>query len=100
MAYPKAKVTQVRSTINRPRDQKATIQALGLGKINRTVEKEVTPQILGMLKKVSHLIKIEPLESKEVPKELPTEKAPKAKKTKAPKVEETPETPNTEKTEE
>ncbi len=57
--YPKIKVTQVRSTINRPKDQKATIVALGLGKINKTVEKEVTPQILGMLKKVSHLIKLE-----------------------------------------
>ena len=59
--YPKAKITQVRSTINRPKDQKATIVALGLGKINRTVEKEVTPQILGMIKKVSHLIKVEEL---------------------------------------
>ena len=59
MAIPKVKITQVRSTINRPKDQKATIQALGLGKINRTVEKEVTPQILGMIKKVSHLIRLE-----------------------------------------
>lgn len=57
--YPKVKITQVRSVINRPKDQKATIVALGLGKINRTVEKEVTPQILGMVKKVSHLIKLE-----------------------------------------
>ncbi|MEM8898631.1 MAG: 50S ribosomal protein L30 [Bacteroidota bacterium] len=57
--FPKAKITQVRSTINRPKDQKATIQALGLGKINRSVEKEVTPQILGMIKKVSHLIRVE-----------------------------------------
>lgn len=57
--YPKAKITQIKSTIKRPKDQKATIQALGLGKLNRTVEKEVTPQILGMLKKVSHLIRIE-----------------------------------------
>jgi large subunit ribosomal protein L30 len=57
--YPKVKITQVRSVINRPKDQKATIVALGLGKINRTVDKEVTPQILGMIKKVSHLIKLE-----------------------------------------
>lgn len=57
--FPKAKITQVKSTINRPKDQKATIQALGLGKINRSVEKEVTPQILGMIKKVSHLIRVE-----------------------------------------
>lgn len=56
---PSVRITQVRSTINRPKDQKATIQALGLGKMHRTVEKEVTPQILGMIKKVSHLIRLE-----------------------------------------
>lgn len=55
----KIRITQVKSTINRPKDQKATIEALGLGKINRTVEKEVNRQILGMVKKVSHLVKIE-----------------------------------------
>ncbi|MCB0835292.1 MAG: 50S ribosomal protein L30 [Bacteroidetes bacterium] len=60
--YPKVRITQVRSTINRPKDQKATIQALGLGKLNRTVEKECTPQILGMIKKVSHLVKLEETE--------------------------------------
>jgi large subunit ribosomal protein L30 len=57
--YPKVKITQVRSLIKRPKDQKATIKALGLGRVNRTVEKEVTPQILGMIKKVSHLVKLE-----------------------------------------
>ena len=57
--YPKVKITQVRSTIKRPKDQKATIQALGLGKMNKSVEKEVTPQILGMIKKVTHLIRVE-----------------------------------------
>ncbi len=60
--YPRVKITQVRSTIKRPKDQKATIQALGLGRINHTVEKEVTPQILGMIKKVSHLIRVEELD--------------------------------------
>ncbi len=55
----KVKITQVRSTIGRPKDQVATIQALGLGKINRAVEKEVNHAMLGMIKKVSHLIKIE-----------------------------------------
>lgn len=55
----KIKVTQVRSTINRPKDQKATIQALGLGKIDRTVVHAATPQIIGMVKKVSHLVKVE-----------------------------------------
>lgn len=52
----KIKITQVRSTIKRPSDQKLTIEALGLGKINRSVVKEATPQILGMVKKVSHLV--------------------------------------------
>lgn len=52
------KIKQVRSTIKRPVDQKRTIKALGLGKINRIVEKEATPQILGMVKKVSHLVEV------------------------------------------
>lgn len=55
----KIKVTQVKSAINRPQRQKDTIQALGLGKLNRTVEKEATPQILGMVEKVKHLVKVE-----------------------------------------
>lgn len=54
----KIKITQVRSTIKRPKDQKATIKALGLGKINKTVEVECTPQIEGMVKKVSHLVSV------------------------------------------
>lgn len=53
------KLTQLRSTINRPKRQKDTIQALGLGKINRTVVHTATPQIIGMVKAVSHLIKVE-----------------------------------------
>lgn len=55
----KIKVTQIKSVIKRPKDQKATIIALGLGKINRTVEIESTPQIAGMVNKVSHLVKVE-----------------------------------------
>jgi large subunit ribosomal protein L30 len=54
----KIKITQVRSAIKRPKDQRLTIQALGLGKINRTVEVEATPQILGMVNKVGHLVSI------------------------------------------
>ena len=54
----KIKVTQVKSAINRPQRQKLTFQALGLGKLNRTVEHEATPQILGMVKKVEHMVKI------------------------------------------
>lgn len=53
------KVTQVRSVINRPSRQKATIQALGLGKINKTVVHTATPQIIGMVRRVSHLVKVE-----------------------------------------
>jgi len=55
----KYKITQIRSTIKRPKDQKATITALGLGKINKSVEVEGTPQIMGMINKVSHLVKSE-----------------------------------------
>ncbi|TVP45431.1 MAG: 50S ribosomal protein L30 [Mongoliibacter sp.] len=55
----KVKVTQIKSTIKRPKDQKATIIAMGLGKINRTVEVENTPQMAGMIRKVSHLLKVE-----------------------------------------
>ena len=55
----KIKVTQVKSAINRPQRQKLTLQALGLGKLNRTVEHEATPQILGMVKKVEHMVKID-----------------------------------------
>ena len=55
----KIKITQVRSAINRPKDQKLTIQALGIKKLNRPVEKEATPQIIGMVNKISHLLKVE-----------------------------------------
>ncbi|HLP56540.1 MAG TPA: 50S ribosomal protein L30 [Fluviicola sp.] len=52
------KIQQVRSAIKRPERQKRTIQALGFRKLNQIVEKEATPQILGMIKKVEHLIKV------------------------------------------
>jgi large subunit ribosomal protein L30 len=54
----KVRITQVRSTIDRPKNQKLTIEALGLGKINRTVEMELTPQIAGMVNKVNHLVTV------------------------------------------
>jgi large subunit ribosomal protein L30 len=57
----KVEIKQIRSTIKRPSDQKKTIEALGLGKINRTVEKELTPQIAGMINKVQHLIEVKEL---------------------------------------
>ena len=55
----KFKLTWVRSIIKRPGDQKATIAALGLKRMNSTVEVVGTPQIMGMIKKVNHLIKVE-----------------------------------------
>ncbi|MFN8245938.1 MAG: 50S ribosomal protein L30 [Ferruginibacter sp.] len=55
----KIKVTQVKSVIDRPERQKKTMVALGLKKLNATVEVEATPQILGMVRKVNHLIKVE-----------------------------------------
>lgn len=51
-------ITQIRSTIKRPKRQKDTIKALGLGKINKTVEVEESPQIKGMINKVSHLVNV------------------------------------------
>jgi large subunit ribosomal protein L30 len=53
------KVTQVRSTIDRPRDQKATVRALGLRRIDHSVVKEDRPDIRGMLSKVRHLVRVE-----------------------------------------
>ncbi len=55
----KIKVTQIKSTIKRPVDQKRTIIALGLGKLNRTVEHDANPQILGLVNKVIHLVRVE-----------------------------------------
>ena len=57
----KVKITQVKSTIDRSKRQKATMEALGLKKMNQSVEHEATPQILGMVEKVSHLITVEHL---------------------------------------
>ena len=59
----KIKITQVRSGIDRPERQKRTLVALGLRKMLSTVEVEATPQILGMVNKVAHLIKVEELAS-------------------------------------
>jgi large subunit ribosomal protein L30 len=54
----KIKIKQIRSRIGRPKDQKRTLDALGLSKINKVVEHNATPQIIGMINKVNHLIKI------------------------------------------
>jgi len=53
------RITQVRSTIKRPANQKRIIKALGLGKISYTVEREKDPSVLGAVRKVSHLVKVE-----------------------------------------
>ena len=55
----KLKITQVRSTIKRNENQKRTISALGLRKLNQSVIQPDNPQIRGMINKVRHLIKIE-----------------------------------------
>lgn len=55
----KIKITQVKSGIDRPERQKKTLKALGLRKVYQTIEVEATPQILGMVAKVNHLVKIE-----------------------------------------
>lgn len=55
----KVRIVQIKSAIKRPKDQKATLIALGIKKMNRPVEKEVTPQIQGMINKVQHLLKVE-----------------------------------------
>lgn len=55
----KIKVTKVKSAINRSKRQKLTLEALGLRKIGQTVEHEDTPNILGMVNKVSHLVSVE-----------------------------------------
>ncbi|WP_129022259.1 MULTISPECIES: 50S ribosomal protein L30 [Edaphocola] len=55
----KVKITQVKSGIDRSERQKRTLKALGLNKMNATVEKEVNPQIQGMITKVFHLVKVE-----------------------------------------
>ncbi len=57
----KIRVTQIKSGIDRSERQKLTLQALGLNKVNATKEVEATPQILGMIKKVDHLISVEEL---------------------------------------
>jgi large subunit ribosomal protein L30 len=55
----KIKITQVKSAIDRPKDQKATLVALGFRKMHQVVEHEATPQIMGMVNKVKHLVKVD-----------------------------------------
>ncbi|GGZ62925.1 MULTISPECIES: 50S ribosomal protein L30 [Mesonia] len=55
----KIKVTKVKSAINRTKNQKLTLEALGLRKMGQTVEHEDSPNILGMINKVQHLVSVE-----------------------------------------
>jgi large subunit ribosomal protein L30 len=55
----KIRVTQVRSKIRRPQNQKRTLEALGLRKMGQTVDHDATPTILGMVNKVQHLVSVE-----------------------------------------
>jgi large subunit ribosomal protein L30 len=53
------KITQVRSQIGQSPKHRGTLRALGLGKIGRTVERSESPELAGMLRKVSHLVRVE-----------------------------------------
>ena len=55
----KLKITQTRSQIGQTQRHRGTLRALGLGRIGRSVEREDTPETLGMLRKVRHLVRIE-----------------------------------------
>ena len=55
----KIKITQIKSVIDRSELQKRTMKALGLRKINHSVELEATPSIIGMVRKVNHLVAVE-----------------------------------------
>lgn len=55
----KIKVTKIRSAINRSKDQKRTLEALGLKKIGQVKEHDDSPSVLGMINKVSHLVSVE-----------------------------------------
>ncbi|TDM00310.1 MAG: 50S ribosomal protein L30 [Flavobacteriaceae bacterium] len=55
----KVRIKQIRSSIKREKSQKDTLIALGLRKLNQVVEHEATPQILGMINKINHLVEVE-----------------------------------------
>lgn len=61
-ASKRIRITYVKSAIGYGKDQKATLRALGLRRLGQTVEHEATPAILGMVEKVSHLVRVEPAE--------------------------------------
>lgn len=53
------KITQIRSQIGQTERHRGTLRALGLGKIGRSVERDESPQVVGMLRKVRHLVRVE-----------------------------------------
>jgi large subunit ribosomal protein L30 len=55
----KIKITQTRSEIGETERHRGTLRALGLGKIGRSVERDESPQVAGMLRRVAHLVKVE-----------------------------------------
>jgi len=55
----KIRITQVKSKNGKPERQKRTLEALGITKLNHSIEHEATPQILGMVEKIRHLLKVE-----------------------------------------
>ncbi len=57
----KVRLTLVKSVIDRPRSQKDTVKALGLRRMHHSIEKDVNDQVMGMINKVSHLLKVEEL---------------------------------------
>jgi large subunit ribosomal protein L30 len=59
MANAKLRITQVKSQIGESPRHRGTLRALGLGKIGRSVEREETPEVAGMLRKIRHLVRIE-----------------------------------------
>jgi large subunit ribosomal protein L30 len=63
MSEKKLRITLVKSPIGHPQRQKATVRALGLGRMNSSVVQNDTPPIRGMIAKISHLIKVEEVES-------------------------------------
>jgi large subunit ribosomal protein L30 len=58
----KVKISQIRSQIGQTKRHRGTLRALGLGRIGRTVEREESEQLAGMLRKVRHLVAVEPLD--------------------------------------
>lgn len=58
----KLRITQIRSAIKRQLDQKLTIRAMGIRRLNQTVEHADTPQVRGMIRKVVHLVRVEEVE--------------------------------------